>query len=131
MDNQRISPKPVASGAADRLLSLLQQVLSPSPIGQQVSNGASTAMPLPGWERLTRREQQILYLSAQYLTIAQMADCLHSSPKTVTNQRTVINQKLGLSGAFCLLTFVAEHRHWLISNPPIGEPSYKKGKTLP
>ena len=59
------------------------------------------------------------------------SDCLHSSPKTVTNQRTAINQKLGLSGAFCLLQFVAEHRYWLTSNPPMGEPSYKKGKTLP
>lgn len=81
----------------------------------------------PGWPTLTLREKQILHLISLRLTTRQIAVRLHSSHKTVTNQRTSINQKLGLTGAFCLLQFVAEHRHWLIANPPVEDTAMKKG----
>src|SRR5262249_27701590 len=63
---------------------------------------------LPSFDMLTPAEKNVLQMIAAYKTTKEIADQLFISPKTVSNHRHNIAQKLGLSGKNALLRFAIE-----------------------
>ncbi len=56
---------------------------------------------------LTPREQEILRVLAEGLSVKEIADKLFISPKTVENHRTNIMKKLGLNSSIELARYAA------------------------
>lgn len=61
----------------------------------------------PNYDRLTRREQEIMRLVAQGLTTRQIAEQLCISPKTVENHRTKVMEKMGFETIVDLVKYSA------------------------
>lgn len=64
----------------------------------------------PALKQLTAAEQRVLKFIAENKTTKEIADLLHTSPRTVDHQRASISSKLGLQGSHSLLRFAFEHR---------------------
>jgi len=60
------------------------------------------------YDRLTRREQEVMRCVAQGLSSKEIASKLFISPKTVENHRTKIMEKLGLDGIVDLVKYAAK-----------------------
>ncbi len=77
----------------------------------------------PGWERLDIYRRNIVCLTAQGLTNAQIGEKLCKSEKTITNRKTDIIAELGLTNAswHCLTDFVATHRVFLRQQPVLAD----------
>lgn len=63
------------------------------------------AAHMPGYERLTEREREVLILVAEGYTNQQMADMLHVSPKTIDGHRTSLMSKLDLHDRIDLVKY--------------------------
>lgn len=59
---------------------------------------------------LSPREWQVLRLIAQGVPLAQIAEKLHLSPKTVTTHKAHLMEKLGVSNNADLIRYAVEHR---------------------
>ena len=62
----------------------------------------------PGYESLTPREQEIMALLAEGMTVGQVADKLFISPKTAENHRSNIMRKLGLHNTIELIRYAVK-----------------------
>lgn len=82
-----------------------QPVLSPDLEAQQRSPAAE-----PPHLALSPREFDVLRGLVQGLTLDQIAQALHVSPKTVSNLQTRIRQRLGVATAVELLHYARAHR---------------------
>jgi DNA-binding NarL/FixJ family response regulator len=60
-------------------------------------------------ERLSVREREVLYLTVESLTSAQIAKRLSLSPKTVATYRSRIMQKLGVSDRTALIRYAMQN----------------------
>jgi DNA-binding NarL/FixJ family response regulator len=80
-------------------------VLSPDIAGAALHPGAS-----PPQHALSAREFDVLRGLVDGLTLEQIAERLHLSPKTVSNHQTQIRQRLGVSTAVELLRYAQAHR---------------------
>jgi len=77
-----------------------------------VAKAKSLQDSVPGLDKLTAQEKQVLKLLAENKTSSQIADGLHISPKTVQNHRSSICTKLGLQGYNKLLQFAIENKNY-------------------
>ena len=68
---------------------------------------------VPGLGALTAMERTVLQLVAESMTTVEIARKLNISQRTVSNHRTHICSKLGLTGSYSLLKFAIENRHSL------------------
>ena len=68
---------------------------------------------VPGLEKLTPAEREILKLLSQNKTSKQIADILFNSVRTIENHRNNICHKLGLSGNNKLLLWAIEKKNYL------------------
>lgn len=59
---------------------------------------------------LSPRERQVLRLIAQGLPLAQIAEQLHLSPKTVTTHKSHLMDKLGIANNAELIRYAIEHK---------------------
>lgn len=64
----------------------------------------------PPHQALTAREFEVLRGLVEGLTLEQIAQRLHVSPKTVSNLQTQLRQRLGVATAVDLLRYAREHR---------------------
>ncbi|GAB4008377.1 hypothetical protein GCM10028808_14340 [Spirosoma migulaei] len=80
---------------------------------ESTSSTPVSAAVLTALGTLSRREREVVRLIADGLTTRQIAEQLFISPHTVNNHWAQISQKLGLQGAFSLLHFAQQYRHWL------------------
>jgi DNA-binding NarL/FixJ family response regulator len=80
-------------------------VLSPDIAGTAGQPGA-----VPPKHALSAREFDVLRGLVDGLTLEQIAERLHLSPKTVSNHQTQIRQRLGVSTAVELLRYAQAHR---------------------
>ena len=71
------------------------------------SGGKDAKITDAGYSLLTSREQQVMRLIAEGLTIKKIAEKLLISPKTVENHRTNIMNKLDLHSAMELVRYAA------------------------
>jgi DNA-binding NarL/FixJ family response regulator len=62
----------------------------------------------PGYEALTPREQEVMALLAEGMTVSQVADQLFISPKTAENHRSNIMRKLGLHSSIELVRYAVK-----------------------
>jgi DNA-binding NarL/FixJ family response regulator len=76
------------------------------------SSAAPKAAPGQGLgvHSLSPTERRVLELIAEYKTSRDIAEELHTSPRTVETHRTNISQKLGLHGRHALMKFALEHK---------------------
>lgn len=68
---------------------------------------------VPGLDTLTGAERIVLQLVAESMTTVEISRKLNISQRTVSNHRTHICSKLGLTGSYSLLKFAIENRHSL------------------
>jgi DNA-binding NarL/FixJ family response regulator len=61
-------------------------------------------------ETLSQRERQIFKLIAQGVSLSQIAEQLHLSPKTVTTHKTHLMEKLGIANNADLIRYAIEHK---------------------
>lgn len=61
-------------------------------------------------ETLSQRERQIFHLIAQGESLAQIAERLHLSPKTITTHKTHLMEKLGAENNAELIRYAIEHK---------------------
>jgi len=61
-------------------------------------------------ETLSQRERQIFKLIAQGVSLNQIAEQLHLSPKTVTTHKTHLMEKLGIANNADLIRYAIEHK---------------------
>ena len=61
-------------------------------------------------ETLSQRERQIFKLIAQGVSLNQIAEQLHLSPKTVTTHKTHLMEKLGINNNADLIRYAIEHK---------------------
>ena len=80
-------------------------VLSPDLAGAAGHPGAA-----PPQHALSAREFDVLRGLVDGLTLEQIAERLHLSPKTVSNHQTQIRQRLGVATAVDLLRYAQAHR---------------------
>jgi DNA-binding NarL/FixJ family response regulator len=59
---------------------------------------------------LSPREWQVLRLIARGLPLAQIAEQLHLSPKTVTTHKAHLMSKLGIANNADLIRYAVEHK---------------------
>ena len=79
--------------------SVIQQLVNTPEKDTKISDGA--------YMTLTPREQEMLRVLAEGLSVQEIADRFFISPKTVENHRTNIMNKLGLRGAVELARYAA------------------------
>lgn len=108
----------VKESASDRLLDCLDAISKgdyylDSSISRTVVDRLMAApakeseIPDTSYGSLTPREQEIMRLLAEGLSVETISDKLCISPKTVENHRTRIMKKLGLSSAMELVRYAA------------------------
>jgi DNA-binding NarL/FixJ family response regulator len=61
-----------------------------------------------GYESLTPREQEVMALLAEGMSVSQVADRLFISPKTAENHRSKIMRKLDLHSSIELVRYAAK-----------------------
>jgi DNA-binding NarL/FixJ family response regulator len=98
--------------ALQAMINMAQKRLNEQPIEAAIAPETNNAPP--GWHKLKPREQAVVRLIAEGYTTAQIAEIRHQSPDAIHSQRRSICQKLGLSGADCLLRFAERNRTWLL-----------------
>jgi len=109
----------VKESAADMLLKGINQVLlgnyfMDTSVSHQVVKKLvgmpprETVVTDTGYDALTPREQEVVILVAEGLSIKQTADRLFISPKTVENHRANIMRKLGLQSTIELIRYAAK-----------------------
>jgi len=75
--------------------------------------------PPPGWDLLNAYQRDILRLTADGLTNAQIGDQLCKSAKSIRNQKTVIIKTLGLTNDWHRLSrYVSLHLPFLLQLRP-------------
>jgi DNA-binding NarL/FixJ family response regulator len=108
----------VKESAAEKLLTALESVATgehylDSPVSHSViqnlikSPEKDTKIADGAYGSLTPREQEILRVLAEGLSVKEIADKLFISPKTVENHRTNIMNKLGLNSSIELARYAA------------------------
>jgi DNA-binding NarL/FixJ family response regulator len=108
----------VKDSAPERLLQGIEMVVKgeyfmDSSVAQQVVEKLSglDAHPKPlsdsGYDALTPREQEVLVMLAEGLSLKEVGERLFISPKTVENHRTRIMRKLGVRTSFELIRYAA------------------------
>lgn len=80
-------------------------VLSPD-----IAAAAAAPAAEPPQQVLSTREFDVLRGLVEGLSVEQIAERLHLSPKTVSNYQTQIRQRLGVATAVDLLRYAREHR---------------------
>ncbi len=107
--SQQITPPHniVTSGDPEALRLLLEATL----------NRLHTPQTPPGWDSLNAYRRDILRLTADGLTNAQIGNRLCRTEKAINKQKTGIVATLGLTGTgwHCLSRYVAEHKPFLRS----------------
>ncbi|MCU0599850.1 MAG: response regulator transcription factor [Desulfobacterales bacterium] len=109
----------VKESAADMLLKGMDQVIQgnyfmDTSVSHQVVKklvgmpARETAADDVGYDTLTPREQEVVILLAEGLTIKQIADRLYISPKTAENHRSNIMHKLGLHSTIEVVRYAAK-----------------------
>jgi len=109
----------IKESAADMLLQGIDHVLKgdyfmDTSVSQQVVKKLVGLPPkevvvtVAGYDALTAREQEVMALLAEGLSIKKVADKLFISPKTVENHRSSIMRKLGLHSTFELIRYAAK-----------------------
>ena len=109
----------VKESAAETLLNGIEHVLKgnfymDTSVSQQVVKKlaglrAKEALSTnPGYEALTPREQEVMALLAEGVTVNQIADQLFISPKTAENHRSNIMRKLGLHSSIELVRYAVK-----------------------
>ena len=64
-----------------------------------------------GWDSLSDRERDVLYLTAAGYTAEEIARRIHLAPKTVANYRMSLKTKLGVQSRVDLMRVVVESGH--------------------
>ena len=64
-----------------------------------------------GWDSLSDRERDVLYLTATGYTAEEIARRIHLAPKTVANYRMSLKSKLGVQSRVDLMRVVVESGH--------------------
>jgi DNA-binding NarL/FixJ family response regulator len=109
----------VKVSAADKLLEGIEHVLKgdyymDTAVSQQVVKklaglmAAEKVVTGSGYDTLTPREQEVMVLLAEGLTVQQVAEKLFISPKTAENHRSNIMRKLGLHSTLELVRYAAK-----------------------
>ena len=109
----------VKVSAADKLLEGIEHVLQgdyymDTAVSQQVVKklaglmAAERVVTGSGYDALTPREQEVMVLLAEGLTVQQVAEKLFISPKTAENHRSNIMRKLGLHSTLELVRYAAK-----------------------
>ncbi len=109
----------IKDSTPDMLLEALDNVASgryffdPSTLNEIVrfvldQNFQKTSISETNYDRLTRREQEIMRLVAQGLSSKEIAGRLFISPKTVENHRTKIMEKLAVGSVVDLVKYAAK-----------------------
>ena len=109
----------VKDSAAETLLNGIEQILKgnyymDTSVSQQVVKKLA-GLPAkevlstnPGYEALTPREQEVMALLAEGMTVSKVAEQLFISPKTAENHRSNIMRKLGLHSTIELVRYAAK-----------------------
>lgn len=109
----------VKESAADTLLEGIRHILKgnyymDASVSKKVVNKLSglpakeAVAPKPGYDTLTPREQEVMALLAEGMTITAVAELLYISPKTAENHRSSIMRKLGLHSSIELIRYAAK-----------------------
>lgn len=100
------------SGEPDDLLQALRRVAAGERpvLSADVADAADSPAAQAPHLALTPREFDVLRLLVQGLGLAEIAQRLHLSPKTVSNQQTRIRARLGVTNAMELLRYAQQHR---------------------
>ena len=109
----------VKESAAETLLNGIEHVLKgnfymDTSVSQQVVKklaglpAKEALLTNPGYEALTPREQEVMALLAEGMTVNQIADQLFISPKTAENHRSNIMRKLGLHSSIELVRYAVK-----------------------
>jgi DNA-binding NarL/FixJ family response regulator len=100
------------AGEPDELVRALRRVAAgEAPVlSSDMVPVAAAAATAPPHQALSPREFDVLRLLAQGLTLAEVAERLHVSPKTVSNLQTRIRARLGVGTAVELLRYAQVHR---------------------
>lgn len=109
----------VKESAAETLLNAIDIILQgqyfmDTSVSQQVIKklaGFTDKEPVAkseGYESLTPREQEVMALLAEGMTVGQVADQLFISPKTAENHRSKIMRKLDLRSSIELVRYAAK-----------------------
>lgn len=109
----------VKESAAETLLEAIELILKgkyfmDTSVSQQVVKKMAgfpekeTVAQSDGYESLTPREQEVLALLAEGMSVVQVADRLFISPKTVENHRSNIMRKLDLHSSIDLVRYAAK-----------------------
>ena len=109
----------VKVSAADKLLEGIEHVLKgdyymDTAVSQQVVKKLAGLMAAEkivtgsGYDALTPREQEVMVLLAEGLSIQKVAEKLFISPKTAENHRSNIMRKLGLHSTIELVRYAAK-----------------------
>jgi DNA-binding NarL/FixJ family response regulator len=69
----------------------------------------ATTPEAPAMARLSRREQEVLYLVAEGLTTTQIADQLFTSKRTVETHRQNMLEKTGCKNTAALISYAITH----------------------
>ena len=109
----------VKESAANRLLQGMETVLNgdyflDSSVSQQVVQklikqpSKGKEIIVAGYDTLTSREQEVVVLLAEGISVQEIAEKLFISPKTVENHRSSIMRKLDLHSTIDLFRFAAK-----------------------
>lgn len=100
------------AGEPDELVRALRRVAAgEAPVlSSDMVPVAAAAATAPPHQALSPREFDVLRLLAQGLTLSEVAERLHVSPKTVSNLQTRIRTRLGVGTAVELLRYAQVHR---------------------
>ena len=109
----------VKESAAETLLNGIEHILKgnfymDTSVSQQVVKklaglpAKETLSSNPGYEALTPREQEVMALLAEGMTVSKVADQLFISPKTAENHRSNIMRKLDLHSSIELVRYAVK-----------------------
>ena len=109
----------VKESAAEKLLQGIDHILKgdyfmDTSVSQQVVKklvglpSKEALVTTAGYESLTPREQEVMVLLAEGLSVSQVAEKLFISPKTAENHRSNIMRKLDLHSIFELIRYAAK-----------------------
>ncbi len=81
----------------------------PAALAEQMAFASATPANV-AHETLSAREREVFRLIAQGRALAQIAEQLHLSPKTITTHKTHLMEKLGVENNADLIRYALEHQ---------------------
>ena len=95
--------------AAIRRASAGERYLSPM-LAEKLLNGTVLSARQLLHDALSAREFEVMRMLSQGLSLTEIAECLHLSPKTVSTYRARVLEKLGLRHNADITRYVLKHK---------------------